>query len=127
MLLSTNFAKSITDHMNRLLYIFAIRAVLMFRACSNNAELAILQGRLDTLCAPECEQSLAPLHANTAGENVTDCSSPEYISSSGLRIFLSLLKSVKAKDGAPVLESVNKEIRNIFAIIGFSKFFTIKD
>lgn len=89
--------------------------------------IAGLQGRLDTLCAPECEQALAPMRANAANDNVIDCSGLEYISSSGLRIFLSLLKEVKAKGGTLLLEGVNKEIRNIFTITGFSKLFTIKD
>ena len=113
--------------MNRLLYIFAIRAVLMFRACSNNAELAILEGRLDTLCAQECEHALSPMRANASNDNVIDCSALEYISSSGLRIFLSILKDVKAKGGTLTLQHVNNEIRNIFTITGFHKLFTIKD
>lgn len=89
--------------------------------------VAKLQGRLDTLCAQECEHALSPMRANASNDNVIDCSALEYISSSGLRIFLGLLKEIKANKGTLVLEGVNKEIRNIFSITGFSKLFTIKD
>lgn len=58
---------------------------------------------------------------------VLECGELEYISSSGLRIFLSILKDVKAKGGTLTLQHVNNEIRNIFTITGFHKLFTIKD
>lgn len=95
---------------------------------NNDSKLtAALNGRLDTFCAPECEKSLAPMRENAANENVIDCTKLEYISSSGLRIFLSILKEIKGKGGSLVLKGVNKEIRNIFTITGFNKLFTIID
>lgn len=89
--------------------------------------VAKLQGRLDTLCAPECEHALSPMRDNAANDNVIDCSALEYISSSGLRIFLGLLKEIKAQGGTLTLRHVNNEIRNIFTITGFHKLFTIQD
>lgn len=86
-----------------------------------------LKGRLDTLQATECEAKLAPLHENADKELVLECGDLEYISSSGLRLFLSLLKDVRAKGGSLVLKNVNNEIRNIFAITGFQKLFNIQD
>ncbi|OKY86462.1 MAG: hypothetical protein BHV69_02495 [Bacteroidales bacterium 52_46] len=87
---------------------------------------ACLNGRLDTLCAPQCEKDLEPIRKNSGNENIIDCSGLGYISSSGLRIFLSLLKKVKNDGGTLVLENVNDEIKNIFTITGFHKLFTIK-
>lgn len=86
-----------------------------------------LKGRLDTLQSAECEAKLAPVHEDADKDIVIECGELEYISSSGLRIFLSLLKDVKAKGGTLALRNVNKEIRNIFAITGFHKLFTIQD
>lgn len=87
----------------------------------------VLKGRLDTLQAAECDKQLAPIHENADKDIVIECGELEYISSSGLRIFLSILKDVKAKGGTLVLKHVNSEIRNIFTITGFHKLFTIQD
>ncbi len=86
----------------------------------------VMNGRLDTLQAAECEARLAPVYENADKAIVIECKGLEYISSSGLRIFLSILKDVKAKGGTLVLRNVNKEIRNIFTITGFHKIFTIE-
>lgn len=94
----------------------------------NNGTLtAEIKGRLDTLSTPEFEKSIAPLRENASKQIVLDCKDLEYISSSGLRVFLSLLKEVKAKGGSLTLAHVSSEIRNIFAITGFHKLFTIKE
>lgn len=93
----------------------------------NNVITASLIGRLDTLQAAECVSSLSPLHENASKNIVLECSGLEYISSSGLRLFLSLLKDIKAKGGTLVLKHVNDEIRNIFSITGFDKLFNIQN
>lgn len=93
----------------------------------NGVITVTLNGRLDTLAATECEARLATVHENADKEIVMECGGLEYISSSGLRIFLSILKDVKAKGGTLVLRHVNNEIRNIFTITGFHKLFTISD
>lgn len=88
---------------------------------------AAFSGRLDTLAASECEPKLVPLRENADKEITLDCGELEYISSSGLRLLLGLLKDVKAKGGSLCLVHVNKEIRNIFTITGFHKLFNIAD
>lgn len=88
--------------------------------------LVTLAGRLDTLQANECEERLRPLRDQADREIILDCTALEYISSSGLRIFLSLLKDVKAKGGFLQLRNVNNEIRNIFTITGFHRLFNIQ-
>lgn len=88
---------------------------------------AEFKGRLDTLAATECMPQLAPIRENADKNIVLECKDLEYISSSGLRIFLSILKDVKAKGGSLVLKNVNKDIRNIFSITGFHKLFNIAD
>lgn len=92
-----------------------------------NDVTAILAGRLDTLQAPGCEAALAPVHENADKNVIIECEGLEYISSSGLRILLGILKAVKAKGGTLALRHVNKEVRNIFAITGFHKLFNIQN
>ena len=47
----------------------------------------------------------------------------EYISSSGLRIFLSLLKAVKPKGGLVTIKGVSNEVRDVFTVTGFINLF----
>lgn len=93
----------------------------------NNTFTAMLSGRLDTLASPAFERDIAPLKENADKAIVLDCKELEYISSSGLRVFLSLLKTVKAAGGSLTIRNINNEIRNIFTITGFQKIFNIAD
>ncbi|MBQ9418471.1 MAG: STAS domain-containing protein [Bacteroidales bacterium] len=92
-----------------------------------NGELvATLEGRLDTAAAPQTEKDLAPLMA-AAGKNVVlDCTKLEYISSSGLRIFLALLKAVKPAGGHVFIEGMSDDIRSVFAMTGFTQLFEFR-
>lgn len=93
----------------------------------NDIVTAVLSGRLDTLSASKFEQDIAGLRQCPVKRIVLDCKGLEYISSSGLRVFLSLLKDVRANGGTLTLINVNSEIRNIFTITGFHKIFAIED
>ena len=55
-----------------------------------------------------------------------DCSQLEYISSSGLRLLLSLRKQVAADGGSLVIKNINDEIRKVFTLTGFFKLFDIR-
>ena len=59
--------------------------------------VAMLEGRLDTAASPETEKAMQPLYDCENQDIVIDCAKLEYISSSGLRIFLSVLKNTKPK------------------------------
>ncbi len=87
---------------------------------------AAIEGRLDTVNAVACEKELQPLKDNADKEIVIDCTNLEYISSSGLRLFLSLRKTVEAKGGKMIVEHINDDIRNVFTITGFFKLFDIR-
>lgn len=86
----------------------------------------VIEGRLDTVNAVACEKELQPLKDNADKEIVIDCTNLEYISSSGLRLFLSLRKTVAAKGGKMTVENINDDIRNVFTITGFFKLFDIR-
>ena len=53
---------------------------------------AILNGRLDTPAAVKAQQEIGPLLENADKEIIFDCTNLEYISSSGLRLFLTIRK-----------------------------------
>ncbi len=85
--------------------------------------VAILSGSLNTAVAAETEKAMGPLY-DVEGKNIIlDCTELEYISSAGLRIFLSLLHSAEGKGGHVYIKGVNNELRDIFTITGFSNIF----
>ena len=84
---------------------------------------AILEGRLDTAAAPETEKEIQPLYELTGQTIVFDCSKLEYISSSGLRIFLGVLKNTKPKGSRVSIIGLNPDLKNIFAMTGFNHLF----
>ena len=82
-----------------------------------------LEGRLDTVTAPDLEKELkASLDGLTA--LTFDFAKLEYISSAGLRVLLSAQK-VMSKQGEMKLVNVNETIMEIFEVTGFSDILTI--
>jgi anti-sigma B factor antagonist len=61
-----------------------------------------------------------------ANKTITlDCTGLEYISSSGLRLFLSLRKETAAKGGKVIVKNINDEIKKVFMMTGFFNLFEI--
>ena len=87
---------------------------------------ARLVGRLDTPAAAEITQEIQPLLDHAEGTIVLDCSEMAYISSSGLRIFLTLRKAAAAAGGHIVIEGLSNEIRQVFMMTGFLQLFEIR-
>ena len=88
-----------------------------------NLEIA-LEGRLDTLTAPELE---AALKQSMSGiESLTlDFEKLDYISSAGLRVLLSTQK-VMNQQGSMKLCHVNESIMEILEVTGFVDILTIE-
>ncbi len=83
-----------------------------------------LEGRLDTITAPDLEAVLKEELDNV--EALTfDLSALDYISSAGLRVLLSAQKRMNAQ-GTMKLTGVGEIIREIFDVTGFSDILTIE-
>lgn len=94
---------------------------------NNGGMLAILNGRLDTPAAVKAQQEIGPLLENADKEIVFDCTNLEYISSSGLRLFLTVRKEASVKGGKVVIQNINDEIRKVFMMTGFFNLFDIRN
>ena len=94
---------------------------------NNGGMLAILNGRLDTPAAVKAQQEIGPLLENADKEIVFDCTNLEYISSSGLRLFLTIRKEASVKGGKVIIEYINDEIRKVFMMTGFFNLFEIRN
>ena len=94
---------------------------------NNGGMLAILNGRLDTPAAVKAQQEIGPLLENADKEIVFDCTNLEYISSSGLRLFLTIRKEASVKGGKVIIENINDEIRKVFMMTCFFNLFEIRN
>ena len=73
----------------------------------NGGYTATVSGRLDTPAAVKAQQEIAPLLENADKQITLDCKDLEYISSSGLRLFLTIRKEATAKGGKVIIEHIN--------------------
>ena len=90
---------------------------------NNNGVLNVaLDGRLDTITAPELESFLGSNY-DGAGSIVIDCKNLAYISSAGLRVLLAVQKKTK---GAMKLVNVCELVMEVFEITGFADILTIE-
>ena len=85
--------------------------------------LVTLEGELDTAAAAEVEQTLQPLYKSNGKDVIIDCTELEYIASSGLRIFISVLKGAKAGGSKVVIKNLNDDIKDVFKLTGFINLF----
>jgi len=86
-----------------------------------------LVGRLDTASSQEVSNALEPVITNATGTIVMDCSQMSYISSSGLRIFLTVRKAAAEQGGNVIVKSISNDIRSVFMMTGFTNLFQIED
>jgi anti-anti-sigma factor len=93
---------------------------------TDGTTVAVLEGRLDTAASPDAERALQPLYHCENRAIVLDCSKLHYISSSGLRLFLSVLKSAKPRGCRVYISGLNADLRQVFAMTGFINLFEFK-
>ena len=83
-----------------------------------------LEGRLDTMTAPELEKELNA-SLGSADSLTLDFSKLEYISSAGLRVLLSAHKVMSGKGGMKVT-NVNEIVQEVFEVTGFADILNIE-
>lgn len=92
---------------------------------NDKAVIIEIEGRLDTTNYGKLENEIMRHIDNDDKLFVIDCAGMDYVSSSGLRIFLMALKKVKALDGKFLLCALQDNIREIFEISTFTTIFSI--
>lgn len=93
------------------------------KTIENGSAVFALEGRLDTVTAPELEKELKESLDGIA-ELTFDFEKLEYISSAGLRVLLATQK-VMNRQGSMKLVRVGETIMEIFEVTGFSDILTI--
>ena len=83
-----------------------------------------LEGRLDTMTAPNLEETLKDALIGVT-ELTFDFEKLNYISSAGLRVLLSAQKTMN-RQGVMKVRNANEIIMEIFEVTGFSDILTIE-
>jgi anti-sigma B factor antagonist len=92
---------------------------------TENGKLTLaLEGRLDTVTAPELEKEVKE-SLDGVNELEMDCSKLDYISSAGLRVLLSAHKVMTSKGGMKVTH-VNEIVAEVFDVTGFADILNIE-
>lgn len=84
-----------------------------------------LEGRLDTITAPELETVLLP-SLEECEELMMDFESLDYLSSAGLRVLLAGQKKANKLRKSMVITGVNDTIMEVFEMTGFADILTIE-
>ena len=92
----------------------------------NDGELTIaLEGRLDTLTAPDLEEKLDEVLDGI--EKLTfDFEKLEYISSAGLRVLAGAMEIMEEQGGKMVVKNVCSDVLDVFEVTGFIEDLTIE-
>jgi len=92
----------------------------------NNNFVMIFEGRLDTPSSAQVGREMKVLYDCEGHDIILDCNALEYITSSGMRLFLELLKVAKGKGSKVTIIGLNNNIRDVFDEVGFNNLFDIR-
>ena len=87
--------------------------------------LVELLGRLDEMAAGEVEQAFLAVLDEETEKVLLDMTDVEYISSSGLRVLLMLLRALKQRRGALKICGLSPFVAEVFAISNFQTLFDV--
>ncbi len=90
-----------------------------------NSLTITIVGRLDTLAAPKFEEEVMKSIGDIT-DLTFDLEGLEYVSSSGLRVFLKAQKTMEGQQGTMVLQNVGDSIHQILDVTGFTNILNIE-
>lgn len=86
----------------------------------------VFEGVMDTLSVPEVETAIQPIFTSETKEILIDCSKLEYISSSGLRVFLCIALDTQSAGKHVCITGISDLVREVFDSTGFTNLFEFK-
>ena len=91
-----------------------------------NGIFCYLSGYIDTYNSSFFQKQISKVIDAGFINLIFNCSSLNYVSSTGIGSFTVFLKTVKPKGGDVVLVEIQPKVYEVFQLLGFSQFFTIK-
>ncbi|MCI8326177.1 MAG: STAS domain-containing protein [Lachnospiraceae bacterium] len=85
-----------------------------------------LNGRLDAMTSEGFQKLLLEKINETKGDLILDCSGLEFVSSAGLRTFLTTQKALSARGSQLRLVHAGDAIMKVLAMTGFDKFLKVE-
>jgi len=92
-----------------------------------NCLVLYLTGYIDTYNSNFFQKRVSKAIENGYSKLIFNCAGLNYVSSTGIGSFTAFLKAVKPKGGDLVLLEIQPKVYEVFQLLGFSQFFTIKD
>ena len=89
----------------------------------DNGLMGMLSGRLDSASSEQFAKDMQPLMEQAHRIIELDLAELEYISSSGLRLMLALLKKVNIEGGQLTIRNLTGVVREVFTLTGFFRIF----
>ncbi|MDR0539884.1 MAG: anti-sigma factor antagonist [Spirochaetaceae bacterium] len=93
----------------------------------SNGLILVLMGYIDTYNSNSFQKRVQRAIDGGFINLAFDCKGLNYVSSTGIGSFTTFLKALKQKSGDLVLFEVQPKVFEVFQLLGFSTFFTIKD
>lgn len=88
-------------------------------------KIVCFDGELDTSSSPDAEERLNELRANGVQKILLNFEKLDFISSAGLRVLLATAQELKGSGGGLRVCSLNKEVKEVFDISGFSTLLSV--
>lgn len=98
--------------------------MIVTKTKAGNTMTVALDGRMDAVSAPKLEEELKA-ELGTVTDLTIDLEKLVYTSSAGLRVLLSMQKTMNSK-GSMVIRNVRPEIMEIFDMVGFTDLLNIE-
>lgn len=86
-----------------------------------------LRGYIDTYNSDFFQRKVQSVIDTGFSNLIFDCSSLDYVSSTGVGALVAFLKTVKPKGGEIVLFGVKPNVREVLQLLGFSQFFNVRE
>lgn len=96
------------------------------KTVAENTVTLTLVGRLDTVTSTLLSTELDIVFAGSSPNLVFELSGLDYISSAGLRVFLTAQKKVKASGNEMKITGANESVKEIFEVTGFAGIMNIE-
>lgn len=91
----------------------------------NGVQIVRVSGRIDPLTSPQLEDALTKLISAGSTKLIVNLSEVNFISSGGLRVFLTALKNLKVQNGDLKIAAMDSNVEKVFKIAGFVSLFDI--
>ena len=98
-----------------------------FTITQNSPEILAMEmnGELNTVAAQDLQEEIESLQKDMVKPMLIDVTRLNYISSTGLRIFMIIKKTANANGQTVTLKGLNDIVEKVFKMTGFDKMFEI--